>query len=125
MAQLGPGAFLDGRRHLLKQCNFTEEEFRSKFQRWMGVGKELPLAMVMHLMGDLVSSVEMQAMMMARNISFPGKADLEARMKNASFPKIDSFEEAAAALNLTLIEGRRMLAEGHNSTHPTPPRYLF
>lgn len=116
MGELGVDAFLDSRRHLLQQANISEAEFRSKFQRWVGVGKELPVEMAMHLMGHLVSSVEMQAMAMARNVSFPGREELEARMKNGSFPEIRSFDEAAAALNLTINEGKRMLAEGHSST---------
>uniref|UniRef100_A0A8D8S2X2 Uncharacterized protein n=1 Tax=Cacopsylla melanoneura TaxID=428564 RepID=A0A8D8S2X2_9HEMI len=60
MRTLGPSEFLQPQyRHLLQENNMSETEFRSKFQRWMGVAEEQPVPMAMHFMADLINSSEL------------------------------------------------------------------
>lgn len=110
--ELGPDAFLQHKfGHHIKAANFTEDEFRMKFRQWVGVGKEQPIAMGLHLMGHFISSKEQAAIKTAQE-------------NNATAVEFEYSEEATAPLHLpagnTETKAPLNLAEGTTETKATP-----
>lgn len=79
----------------------SEADFRTKFRRWVGVAKELPVAMAIHLLGYVATSDEKIAMLNAAGVngsmlgvngSIPSMADLENLWKGRTIPDVANFE---------------------------------
>ncbi|KAI5729117.1 hypothetical protein M8J77_025670 [Diaphorina citri] len=81
-----------------------------KFRQWVGVGKEQPIAMGLHLMGHFISSKEQAAIKTAQE-------------NNATAVEFEYSEEATAPLHLpagnTETKAPLNLAEGTTETKAT------